>query len=184
MTTPARRRRWSEVVLRPQVLLALLLLASALPWLWGGFSRGVVPRPPDALLIGEPTSAPEPSDVPIVVIDRDGLRRTVLVEVETHDAFEARLSAGLEALRTALLEDGNWPASVAAPHVQSYEAQRRRVAVIDVEPLGQASGLPLMAELAALRSLQETAFAHGADEVRVIVGGSPASTLWGQVALR
>ncbi len=184
MTTPARRRRWSDVLLRPQVLLALLLLFSALPWLWGGLTRSVAPRPPGALVVGEPTSQPARSDVPIVVIDRDGLRRTVLVEVEAHDAFDARLSAGLEALRTALLEDGNWPASVAAPHVQSYEAQRRRVVVIDVEPLGQAPGLALMAELAALRSLQETAFAHGADEVRVIVGGSPTSTLWGQVALR
>ncbi len=183
MTTPARRRRWSDVLLRPQVLLALLLLMSALPWLWGGLTNTAAPRPPGALLVGEPTSERAASDVPIVIIDRDGLRRTVLVEVETHDAFDARLAAALEALRTALLEDGNWPPSVAAPHVQSYDAQRRRVVVIDVAPLGETAGLALMAELAALRSLQETAFAHGADEVRVIVGGNPAATLWGQVAL-
>jgi hypothetical protein len=42
----------------------------------------------------------------------------------------------------------------------------------------------VLAELATLRSLEETAFAHGADEVRVVVDGAPAATLWGQVALR
>ncbi len=169
--------------MRPHVLVASLLLASAVPWLWGGLGAGVAPRLPGALLVGEPTEVPEPTSVPIVVLDRDGLHRTLLVEVETIDTFDARLRAALVALRTVLLQERNWPAAVAAPSVQSYEAQRRRVAVIDVAPLGSAPGLELMAELAALRSLQETALAHGADEVRVLVGGRPATTLWGQVAL-
>ena len=170
-------------MLRPHVLVALLLFASALPWLWGGLTGGAAPRPPGALLVGEPSVVISPADVPIVVIDRDGLRRTLLVEVETVDAFDARLGAALVALRTVLMEERNWPPAVAAPRVQSYQAQRRQVAVIDVPPLGAAPALALLAELAALRSLQETAFAHGADEVRVVVGGSPAATLWGQVAL-
>jgi hypothetical protein len=178
-----RRRRWSQVLLRPHVLVALVLFGSALPWLWGGLTGGPAIRPPGPLLVGEPAHRPERVDVPIVVLDRAGLRRTLLVQVETIDAFDARLGAALQALRTVLMEERNWPPAVAAPSVQSYEAQRRRVAVIDVPPLGAAPGMELSAELAALRSLQETALAHGADEVRVVVGGSPAVTLWGQVAL-
>jgi hypothetical protein len=184
VTAPARRRRWSDVLLRPQVLVAVLLAGSGVPWLLGGLSGGAPPRPPGPLLVGEPLAAATRADVPIVVIDRDGLRRTLLVTVETLDVFDARLAGALRALREVLVEEGNWPVGVPAPTAQSYESQRRRVVVIDVRSLGSAPGVALTAELAALRSLQETAFAHGADDVRVVVDGSPAATLWGQIALR
>ncbi len=166
------------------MLVALLLLGSGVAWIAGSLQRGSAPRPPGQLLIGEPSAQVTPADVPVVLVDRDGLRRTLLVEVESLDEFDARLAGAMEQLREALLEESNWPEGVDAPYVQSYEAQRRRVVVIDVPALGPGSGLELLAELAALRSLEETALAHGADEVRVVVEGEPSSTLWGQVALR
>lgn len=171
-------------MLRPHVLVALLLLGSGVAWIWEAATASAPVRPPANLLVGQPRPVPETTDVPIVVVDREGLRRTLLVEVEVVDAVDARLGAALAALREVLVGEGNWPRTVAAPHVQSYEAQRRRVAVLDVPALREGPGLELMAEVAALRSLEETALAHGADEVRVVVDGAPASSLWGQVALR
>jgi len=178
-----RRRRWSDVVLRPHVLIAALVLGGAAVWFWGGFRDGPVPRVPDLLIDVEVQARPTSGDARIVVFDRDGLSRTVDVEVTSPDAFEDRLAAALAVLRTTLLEEGVWPQQVGAPMVLGYEVQRRRVVVIDVPSL-QGGGLDVLAELAALRSLEETAFAHGADEVRVVVDGAPAATLWGQVALR
>ena len=171
-------------MLRPHVLVGVLLLGSGAAWVWESAAPGAPARPPANLLVGQPQPVPEATDVPIVVVDRDGLQRTLLVEVEVVDGFDARLGAAVAALREALAAEGNWPRTVAAPHVQSYEAQRRRVAVLDVPALREGPGLELMAEVAALRSLEETALAHGADEVRVVVDGSPAASLWGQVALR
>ena len=171
-------------MLRPHVLVGVLLLGSGVAWIWDAVTAGAPLRPPANLLVGQALPVAETTDVPIVVVDRDGLRRTLLVEVEVVDAVDARLGAALVALREVLVTEGNWPRTVAAPHVQSYEAQRRRVAVLDVPALREGPGLALMAELAALRSLEETALAHGADEVRVIVDGAPATSLWGQVALR
>lgn len=184
MTAPRRRRSWSRVVLRPHVLVALLLVGSGVAWIWAAATASAPVRPPANLLLGQPRPVPETTDVPIVVVDRDGLRRTLLVEVEVVAEVDARLRAALTALREALVAEGNWPPTVAAPYVQSYEARRRRVVVLDVPALREGPGLELMAELAALRSLEETALAHGADEVRVVVDGTPAASLWGQVALR
>ena len=178
-----RRRRWSEVLLRPQVLVAFLALAATLSWFLGGLAR-TAPTALPPLLLDAPAERLERSDVPIVVVDRDGLQRTQLVEVEASDADVARLQAALTALRDTLVAAGDWPAAVAAPRVYEYELQRRRVAVIDVGDVAPGAGVDLLAALAALRSLRETAFAHGVDDVEVVVDGAPAASLWGQVALR
>jgi hypothetical protein len=178
-----RRRRWGDVVLRPHVLIALLVAGSAAAWLSGGFRDATVLRAPDLLTDVEVVAPPTSGDARIVVFDRDGLSRTVDVEVTSREAFEDRLAAALAVLRSTLIDDGAWPQQVGAPTVLAYEAQRRRVVVIDVPSL-RGSGPDVLAELATLRSLEETAFAHGADEVRVVVDGAPAATLWGHVALR
>ncbi len=183
MSAVRRRRRWGDVVLRPHVLIAALVLGGAAAWFAGGVRDAPVPRVPDLLIDVEVRSAPITSDARIVVFDRDGLSRTVDVEVTSPDAFEDRLAAALAVLRTTLVEDGVWPQQVGAPTVLGYEVQRRRVVVVDVPPL-QGRGPDVLAELATLRSIEETAFAHGADEVTVVVDGAPAATLWGQVALR
>ncbi len=183
MSAVRRRRRWGDVLLRPHVLIAALVLGGAVAWYAGGFRDAPAPRVPDLLIDAEAHSAPITSDARIVVFDRDGLSRTVDVEVTSQDAFEDRLAAALAVLRTTLVEDGVWPQHVGAPTVLGYEVQRRRVVVIDVPPL-EGRGPDVLAELATLRSLEETAFAHGVDEVTVVVDGAPAATLWGQVALR
>lgn len=177
------RRRVADVVLRPHVLVALLLLLAAGAWFLGGLRGASVARVPELLVDADAGGGASASDVPIVVVDGDGLSRTVVVEVRSTEAFEARLAAALAVLRGTLVDAGIWPERVAAPTVLSYEAQRRRVAVLDVPGL-QGGGVDVVRELVVLRSLEETAFAHGADEVRVVVDGAPATTLWGHVALR
>lgn len=179
-----RRRHWSEVLLRPQVLLSVLAVLASLSWFAAGLGRdGPEPALP-ALLLDAPADRLVRSDVPIVVVDRGGLERTLLVEVEAIDAELPRLEAALSAMREALLDAGDWPASVPAPRVYDYEVQRRRVVVIDVADLARGDHIGVLASVAALRSLRETAFAHGADEVEVVVDGEASVSLWGQVALR
>lgn len=183
MSVGRRRRRWGDVLLRPHVLIAVLVLGGAVAWWSGALRDGPVPRVPDLLIDVDVLAPPTSGDARIVVFDRDGLSRTVDIEVTSREAFEDRLAAALAVLRSTLIEDGAWPRQVGAPTVLAYEVQRRRVVVIDVPPL-QGVGPDVLAELATLRSLEETAFAHGADEVTVVVDGAPAATLWGQVALR
>ncbi len=183
MSALRQRRRFGDVVLRPHVLVGVLLLLAAAAWFVGGLRGVSVPRAPDLLVDADASGGASVRDAAIVVVDREGLSRTVVVEVRSSDAFEARLAAALAALRGTLIEAGIWPERVAAPTVLSYELQRRRVVVVDVPGL-EGGGVDVLRELAVLRSLEETAFAHGADEVRVVVDGAPATTLWGQVALR
>lgn len=178
-----RRRPWSELLLRPQVLVGFMALVTALSWFVGGFDRAASPTLPQ-LLLDAPPERLERTDVPIVVVDRDGLQRTQLVEVEAAGTEVARLQAALTALRDTLVDAGDWPAAVAAPRVYGYELQRRRVAVIDVSDLVPGARVDLLSAWAVLRSLRETAFAHGVDDVEVVVDGAPAASLWGQVALR
>lgn len=170
--------------MRPQLLVALLAVMASLSWFVSGLGRdGADPTLP-TLLLDTPADRLVRSDVPIVVVDRGGLERTLVVEVESIDAALPRLSAALAAVREALLDAGDWPASVAAPRVYDYEVQRRRVVVIDVADLARGDHIGVLASVAALRSLRETAFAHGADQVEVVVDGEASVSLWGQVALR
>lgn len=183
MSVRARRRRWSELLLRPQVLVASLALLAAVLWFAGGIGSGAATSDP-RLSIDAQVEPRLRTDVPIVVVDRDGLQRTQLIEVETIDSDVARLAGAMTVLRGTLVTAGDWPTAVPAPHVYVYERQRQRVAVIDVPALPDGTGVDLLAAWATLRSLRETAFAHGLDEVEVVVGGAPSTSLWGQVALR
>jgi len=176
-----RRRRWSAVLLRPNVLVAVLLSGAAGHWLVTGVADVPLTAPTTQLLLAEPDRPTVSRDVPIVVIDRAGLQRTELVTVTTIDDEHARFVAALAALREALMVEGAWPSDVGPPTALRYEVARQRVVVVDVA--ATRSGIDLLGALAALRSLEETSFAHAADELRITVDGAQLAHLWGQVAL-
>jgi hypothetical protein len=176
-----RRRDWAGTLLRPQVLLALLALGAALPYLVGAFGS----RPGEAALppLGEGGDDPlREVEMPLVIVGTDGAVRSAFATVRSADHETARLRATLEALRDVLVEEGVWPAAVGAPSAIAYDANRRRIVVVDVA-VAASVVTSVAEEWAALRSLVETMRAAGADEVRVIVDGAPAATLWGAVAL-
>jgi hypothetical protein len=175
------RRDWPDTLLRPHVLLAVLTLAAAVPYLlasFGGQAVDVV-LPPLGDGAGE---AVREVEMPLVIVGVDGVVRSSMATVASADHETARLSATLAALRDQLVDDGIWPSEVAAPAAASFVSDRRRVVVVDV-PVQGAVSTSVAAEWAALRSMVETMRAAGADDVRVIVDGGPAAILWGHVAL-
>lgn len=175
------RRDWGATLLRPHVLVAFLAFVAALPYLFGAFG----PRPAEAAL--PPLGAPSQErvqewEMPVVLVGLDGAVRTVLVGLRSADHESARLAETAAAVRDALVDDGIWPSEIGAPTVGVFTSNRQRIVVVDV-PSANASAVSVAQEWAALRSLTQTMHAAGADEVRIIVAGAPAATLWGNVAL-
>jgi hypothetical protein len=176
------RRDWLGIVLRPQVLIALVLAGTALPYLLTSTAR---PRVDVALPTLEEAGDPalRAFEMPIVLVGSDGVPRASTVTVESADFEGERYRATLAALREALVEEGLWPDAVPPPAVMTYSVERRRVAVVDVRP-GGAVVATVSQEWAVYRSLVETLRSLGADDVVVVVDGAPADTLFGHVALR
>ncbi|CAN5813504.1 hypothetical protein BH23DEI1_BH23DEI1_06270 [soil metagenome] len=181
-TRPRRRRRdWTATLARPHVIVAFLALVASLPYLLGAFGA----RSADVAL---PTFGEREGErvvereMPLVIVGSDGVVRTAVATVESAGYDTSRLRATLAALRDTLVGDDVWPSDVGPPDVSLFESNRRRVVVIDVPAAGRLP-ISVAQEWATLRSLIETMRAAGADDVRVIVAGAPAATLWGNVAL-
>jgi hypothetical protein len=175
------RRDWLGIILRPHVLVGVVAVAAALPYLLGSFASQSVEVAVPPFGVG-PAIATRPVDMPLVVFGTDGATRTTLVSVRAAEHEAARWRATLVALRDALVSEGVWPESVAAPGVVAFTARGRTVAVVDVR-VAPGVATSVAQEWASLRSLVETLEAVGADEVQVIVNGAPSATLWGHVAL-
>jgi hypothetical protein len=176
------RRDWPGLLLRPHVLIGALALVAAVPYLVGSFGGS---QSVDSTLPSLGTRAPlvqREVEMPLVLATPGGGVRTVVEVVRSEDHDGARWTAALAALRDVLVAEGVWPISVQAPRVSTFETNRRRVAVIDVAVPGRVA-VSVADEWAALRSMVETMRPAGADDVRVIVNGAPAATLWGEVAL-
>jgi hypothetical protein len=175
--------RWAS----PQLLLASFLFLLALGYaVTGGGSPAVHAPTPLTVDLGPPDL--RPVEVRYVVVDVHGLERPGYADVGLPQRLaedpSARLAAALAALRTDLLEIGLWPAAVGAPVGFTFELDRRRVAVVDVEAVPPGTAVDVAVEWAAVRSLVATArLAVAADEVRITVGGEERPSLWGRVAL-
>jgi hypothetical protein len=176
------QRDWSRVLLRPQVLVAFVLAVLAAPYLFGATTGDGTPSPLPQLQAAGDGETAATLEVPLVVVDADGLTRPAFATVESAEHPTAVARATLEALRAGLVEEGVWPGEVPAPAALAFEANRRRVVVVDVQVPGPVA-VSVAQETAALRSVIETLLAGGADDVRVLVNGAPAATLWGHVAL-
>ena len=179
----ARAGSWFEWG-SPQLLLAGLGLVLAL--VYAATAGGPRVGPPPALPGGDATPVARQLEVRYVVVDALGLERPGFADIELPpgaDDASARLTAALGALRDDLVGMGAWPEAIGAPVGFVVDLDRRRLAVVDVEPAPPGVTLDVGSELTAVRSLFATArAAAAADDVRITVGGEERPSLWGKVA--
>lgn len=174
------RQRLLAALAAPQVLVALLLTIGALALLLS------VPRraAPAAVTIELETAGAVLSqqDATIVVVDEVGLERAVVASLQLPEGPGARLAAILTELRRLSMQQGVWPAGLAAPKVFVLPGAQGAVAVIDLQ-VPQPVAISVELESALMRSLVGTAQRNGAADVRFLRNGRPADTLLGHVAV-
>lgn len=180
--------RWRAAT-APQTLVAGFVLVLALVYALHAATRPGVAPPPTLPAFGADAGAMVTREVRYVVVDALGLERPAFADVDLPgdhaDDAGTRLTAALAALRADLGTGGGWPPGVGPPAAFVIELERRVLAVVDVAAPGPDARVDVGRELAALRSLVATARVEaGADVVLVTVNGQPATSLWGQVALR
>ncbi len=178
--TKDARLRLAKALLTPQVLVAALLLVAALA-LYLGVEVLRPGEPPSVELITAEESLSE-VDVRLVLVDLDGLEWQRSERIAAPESAPRRLEAVLATLRAALLEEGVWPEGLPTPNVFLETFDRQTVAIIDLRPQDDVAA-SVVQELALLRALTRTAEANGADSVRFLRNGRPASTLLGHVAV-
>lgn len=163
----------------PQVLVAALLLLAAIQFALRA-PEGP-PPPPTVNFAAEPAAPGDAVEVELALIEENGLERVVFREVSLPGEDAARWTAIFGALRAELREAGLWPADVAAPRAFAQRVAGRDVVVLDVDvPAGVA--VDVGTEWRLVRSIQATAARHDAD-VRILVNGAAAETLFGHVAV-
>ena len=157
-----------RALLRPEVLLALVVMLAALVYYLVSGREGRLPEP--VIEISQPEERVlESQEVRLVRFDESGLENPTFVTVELPEAAGDRLEAILGALRTSMLDDA-WPAELPAPTVFVESLGRQSVAILDFRPDGPVS-LSVAQEQRLLRSVEATVLANGADAVRYLLGG-------------
>ena len=163
----------------PQVLVAALLLLAGIQFALRG-PEGP-PPPPSVAFPSEPSDPVAAVEVELAVVEASGLERVVFRDVSLPEEDAARFQAIFAALRTELLAAGLWPANVPAPRAFVQRIDGRDVVVLDVRvPAGVS--VDVGTEWRLVRSIQATAERHDAD-VRFLVNGAAAETLFGHVAV-
>lgn len=178
--TSAGRARLFRALLTPQVIVAALLLVAAVALLLG--VDVLEPREPPTVDLVTTEETLTAVDVRLVLVDLAGLEWQRSARISAPESVPGRLEAVLGALRESLMEEGVWPAGLAAPTVFLETFDRASVAIIDLHP-GDDVAVSVVQEMALLRALTGTAQANGADEVRFLRDGRATATLLGHVAV-
>ncbi len=172
--------RWLNRLARPQLVVGLLALAASLVLLTG----------PAALKRGElrsfetttgSSAPPLTSELRLIIIDGSGLERPRFVNLEHGPDPASRLTALTEALRSELIGDGVWPASLAAPTVYLVENRRLEAAVLDFAESDVS--LTIAQERQIVASLRETLLRNGVDSVQFLVAGEARPAPLGHLAV-
>lgn len=178
--TQGARTRLAKALLTPQVLVAALLLVAAVALLLS--VKVLRPgEPPTVDLVTAEDTLSE-VDVRLVMVDLDGLEWQRSERIAAPASVPRRLEAVLAALRAALLEEGVWPEALPTPTAFLETFDREDVAIVDLRP-HEDLAVSVPQELALLRAITGTVEANGADSVRFLRNGRPASTLLGHVAV-
>lgn len=158
---------------RPQVLVAaIVLLGSAWFALW---ARPSDPPPPPDLDPERATSAPTTLREVTLYRVADGIATPIPSEVPSAQGDSARMQAVVDALRAALVESGDWPASLPAPAVYALRIERDDAVVLDLP--SQDGGVDVAAERTILASIERTLSEEGVDRIAYLVDGR-ASAAW------
>lgn len=169
-----------RALLRPEPLLALLVLVAATVYFFNGFGG---PSPASPVIEIAETQAPEleTREVRLVRFDSNGLEAPTFASVALPDAATGRLQAIVAALREATLGE-EWPEGLPAPTVFVESIGRESVAILDFRP---EKHLPLTVEAEArlLASIRETLLANGADELRFLLDGEAAGVFLEHLAV-
>lgn len=164
------------------------LLAAALVFLASGvfFVSGRGPRvgKPTAVDIKPPAAnaATHSQEVRLVLVDSGGLARPHFVTLGLPGDPAAQLEDILGALQKAMQQDGTWPQNLGTPQVYVQQSNRKEIAVVNMRETGPVA-VGVTQELELLHSIQQTALANGADEVRFLRDGQPTATFLGHVAV-
>ncbi len=173
-------RRLLDALLTPHALAALLVFLASIALLAASAERKVAPM--DDVDITPPDTPSTIEDVRLVLVDDAGLEWSRVVQVALPERGSERMTAVIDALRAALVEEDLWPRALPTPRVFVETFDRRSVAVIDVR-VPQPVGVAVARERALLRALVATAEANGADDVRFLRQGRPTETLLGHIAV-
>lgn len=169
-----------RALLRPEPLLALLILVVAISYFINGTRA---PRPvASAVEIAAPrTPEFETRDVRLVRYDANGLEAPTFASVALPEHPAERLKAIVVALREATLGE-EWPEALPAPTVFVENNGRENVAILDFRP-EEHLPLTIEAESRLLGSIRETLLANGADQLRFLLNGEAAGVFLEHLAV-
>lgn len=165
----------------PQVILPSLALLASLAYL--ASSGGPRVGPPPEVNLGAARAAERSlAQAELVVLDTQGLARTLPVELRLPEDRAARWQTIVGALRERMLAEGGWPEALGEPTVYALTVQLRAAAVVDLPDAEVA--LDVAQEERLLGSLERTLRSAGAERVAFLRGGRALATPLGHVRVR
>lgn len=169
-----RPRAWWA---RPQVLAATLVLGASVAFF-------VLSRPPEVGPVPtvEPPGATDPeASTREVTLFRvvNGVETPLLREVPAPDDPSARAQALVDALRTELLETGDWPDGLSSPRVYAVRVGRDDAVVLDLP--ATEGDLDVARERTLLASLERTLVEQGTERIAYLRDGRAVDAWLGNV---
>lgn len=169
-----------RALLRPEPIIAVLVLAAAVFYFWTGLVDNREQPAQVSILQQEPESVPE-AEVRLILFDAAGLETPTFVTVPLPQEPAPRVSSLLAALRTEALADP-WPEALPVPQVYVETVDRQDIAVLDFRP-DEPLTLTVEAEARLLRSIEETLLENGIDDVRYLLEGEAAGVFLEHLAV-
>ncbi len=178
---PAEKRRWLRILAMPPVLLGVFVLLGSLALFFGSLRSTPLIRQELNLDITE-LNPQTLQEVPLVLIDANGLEDTVMLELSLAADDGSKLAAILAALRELMLNRGTWPQALLAPQVFVTTLARQRVAVLDFD-IERPLAVTIEIERQILESVRSTTLRNGMDKLQILINGKVSPTFLGHLAL-
>lgn len=169
-----------RALLRPEPIIALLVLAAAVFYFVSGLAGDREPHVRVNILQQEPETVPE-AEVRLILFDSAGLETPTFVTIPLPEEPAPRTASLLSALRSEALADP-WPEALPVPQVYVETVDRQQIAVLDFRP-SEPLNLTVEAEARLLRSIEETLLENGVDDVRYLLDGEAAGVFLEHLAV-
>lgn len=172
-------QKLTRILLRPQVLVSLLILMTAIIWTWS-------PRPqPQVVLPNLRNSLSQEvlqtETIQLTSYDSRGLEQPRFITTELPSTSELRYQTIISLLRQELLTD-IWPEELPEPVVYVYQSGARRTVILDFI-LDRMPEVSIGQEWQLLQSLGTTLLRNGATDWRVLVNNRGSRTFMSHLAL-